>query len=107
LAELVNANKNITCDVGAVTFGPAAAGHGGCELCKKLGRGKRGFQSQWWEQGRRVRVMPLKYEAETKSRAQTQFLTGLELMLLVEEASRILPHDDHTQRAGRLPYYRI
>ncbi|HQQ40514.1 MAG TPA: amidohydrolase family protein, partial [Clostridia bacterium] len=94
LAELVNANKNITCDVGAVTFGPAAAVTADANFAKKLGRGKRGFQSQWWEQDGAFGVLPLKYEAD-KIAGATQFLTGLELMLLVEDASRIFLTTDH------------
>lgn len=94
LAELVNANENITCDVGAVTFGPAAAVTADANFAKKLGRGKRGFQSQWWEQDGAFGVLPLKYEAD-KIAGATQFLTGLELMLLVEDASRIFLTTDH------------
>lgn len=94
LANLINANKNITCDVGAVTFGPAAAVTADANFAKKLGRGKRGFQSQWWEQDGAFGVLPLKYEAD-KIAGATQFLTGLELMLLVEDASRIFLTTDH------------
>ncbi|MEN6338753.1 MAG: amidohydrolase family protein [Clostridiaceae bacterium] len=94
LANLVNANKNITCDVGAVTFGPAAAVTADANFAKKLGRGKRGFQSQWWELDGAFGVLPLKYEAD-KIAGAVQFLTGLELMLMVEDASRIFLTTDH------------
>lgn len=94
LADAVNAHKNVTCDAGAVVFGAAAAVTADAGFAKKLGKGKRGFRSELWEADGGFGVLPLKYDAGNAMGA-TQFLTGLELMLRVGDASRIFLTTDH------------
>jgi formylmethanofuran dehydrogenase subunit A len=102
LAELVNAHKNITCDVGAVTFGPAAAVTADANFAKKLGRGKRGFQSQWWESDGAFGVLPLKYEAD-KIAGATQFLPDWSSCFWW----RTLPEFPHDRPSQRRAVYRL
>ena len=94
LANAINAHKAVTCDVGAVVFGDAAAVTADAGFAKKLGKGKRGFRSELWEADGGFGVLPLQYDAYNAMGA-TQFLTGLELMLLVEDPSRIFLTTDH------------
>lgn len=94
LANAINAHKNVTCDVGAVVFGDAAAVTADAGFAKKLGKGKRGFRSELWEADGGFGVLPLRYDAGNAMGA-TQFLTGLELMLLVDDPSRIFLTTDH------------
>jgi formylmethanofuran dehydrogenase subunit A len=94
LADALNAHKNVTCDAGAVVPGVAAAVTADAEFAKKLGKGKRGFRSELWEAGGGFGVLPLHYDPENVMGA-TQFLTGLELMLRVGDASRIFLTTDH------------
>jgi len=94
LADAINAHKNVTCDVGAVVFGDAAAVTADAGFAKKLGKGKRGFRSELWEADGGFGVLPLHYDAGNAMGA-TQFLTGLELLLLVDDPSRIFLTTDH------------
>ncbi len=94
LANAINTQKAVTCDVGAVVFGDAAAVTADAGFAKKLGKGKRGFRSELWEADGGFGVLPLKYDADNVMGA-TQFLTGLELMLLVDDPSRIFLTTDH------------
>lgn len=94
LANAINAYKTITCDVGAVVFGDAAAVTADTGFAKKLGKGKRGVRSELWEADGGFGVLPLQYDVDNAMSA-TQFLTGLELMLLVDDPSRIFLTTDH------------
>jgi formylmethanofuran dehydrogenase subunit A len=94
LADAINAHKAITCDVGAVMFGDAAAVTADAGFAKRLGKGKRGFRSELWEADGGFGVLPLRYDTDNAMGA-TQFLTGLELMLLVDDPSRIFLTTDH------------
>jgi len=94
LAKAINAHKNVTCDVGAVVFGDAAAVTADAGFAKKLGKGKRGFRSELWEADGGFGVLPLLYDADNAMGA-TQFLTGLELLLLIGDPSRIFLTTDH------------
>lgn len=94
LADIINAHPNVTCDVGAVVFGGAAAVTADAEFAKKLAKGRRGFRSELWETDGEFGVLPLRYDPQNAVGA-TQFLTGLELMLLIEDPSRAFLTTDH------------
>lgn len=94
LMNMMNDHKNVTCDVGAVVFGVAAGVTADTEFAKKLGKGKQGFQSTLWEADGGFSVLPLKYNADNAVGA-TQFLTGLEMLLLADDPSRIFLTTDH------------
>jgi formylmethanofuran dehydrogenase subunit A len=94
LMNMLNDHKNVTCDVGAVVFGAAVGVTADTEFAKKLGKGKQGFQSALWETDGGFSVLPLKYNADNAVGA-TQFLTGLEMLLLADDPSRIFLTTDH------------
>ncbi len=94
LADAVNAHKNITVDVGAVAFGNAAVVTADAGFAKKLARGRSGFRSELWEADGAFGVLPLVYDADNAAGA-TQFLTGLELMLRIDDPSRVFLTTDH------------
>ena len=94
LAREVNAVKSVTVDAGAVVFGRAAAVTADAGFAKRLGGGKRGFRSALWECDGGFGVLPLTYAADSVMGA-TQFLTGLELMLLIDDPSRVFLTTDH------------
>ncbi|HWQ58911.1 MAG TPA: amidohydrolase family protein, partial [Clostridia bacterium] len=94
LADLINAHPNVTCDVGAVVFGGAAAVTADTEFAKKLAKGRRGFRSEFWEADGEFGVLPLRYDPQNAMGA-TQFLTGLELLLRMEDPSRAFLTTDH------------
>ena len=75
-------------------FGDAAAVTADAGFAKKLGKGKRGFRSELWEADGGFGVLPLLYDADNAMGA-TQFLTGLELLLLIGDPSRIFLTTDH------------
>ncbi|MDR1800689.1 MAG: amidohydrolase family protein [Lachnospiraceae bacterium] len=103
LADAINSNPNITCDVGAVTFGEAAAVTADLEFGEKFGKSKKGFVSTLWEADGGFCVLPMKYSAKNRMNA-TQFLTGLELMLLVKDPSRICLTTDFPNGGSFLAY---
>ena len=94
LAKALGEHLNVTCDVGAVVFGRAAVVTADAAFAKKLGRGKPGFRSALWELDGAFGVLPLTYAAENAMGA-TQFLTGLELLLLAENPEQIFLTTDH------------
>lgn len=94
LAAAVNAHENVSVDAGAVVFGKAAAVTADAGFAQKLGVGKRGFRSELWELDGGFGVLPLSYAADNVMGA-TQFITGLELLLLIDDPSRIFLTTDH------------
>jgi len=94
LAAAVNAHPNVTADVGAVIFGPAAAVSCDTAFVGSLGSGKKGAGSRLWEQDGGMAVLPLKYSSDNLMGA-TQFMAGLELMLCVEKPEQMLLTTDH------------
>lgn len=94
LMRALGEHPNVTCDVGAVVFGKAAAVTADAAFAKKLGRGKPGFRSALWELDGAFGVLPLAYAAKSQM-GSAQFLTGLELLLLAENPEQIFLTTDH------------
>ena len=93
IAAALNAHPNITADVGAVVFGPAAAVSCDTSFVGTLS-GKKGNRTELWELDGGMAVLPLKYSSDNHMGA-TQFLTGLEMMLCVDRPEQILLTTDH------------
>lgn len=94
LAAALNAHPNVTADVGAVVFGPACAVSCDTSFVGSLSTGKKGARSELWEQDGGMAVLPLKYSSDNLMGA-TQFIAGLELMLLTEKPEQMLLTTDH------------
>ena len=94
LAKALGEHPNVTCDVGAVVFGHAAAVTADAAFARKLGRGKAGFRSALWELDGAFGVLPLTYAAKSQV-GSAQFLIGLELLLLAERPEQIFLTTDH------------
>lgn len=94
LAKAINERPNITADVGAVVFGEAAAVSCDTNIVDTLASGKRKGARLLWELDGGMGVVPLAYKAANRMNA-TQFLAGLELMLLIDDPEQIFLTTDH------------
>ncbi len=95
LAEYVNANPNITMDVGQVVFGPAVTMTADAPLQHSLHRlTKERWVSKEVEMETQSGIVPLNYRKRTYAGA-IQWIAGLELFLTVENPWQISLTTDH------------
>ncbi len=103
MAETVNANPNITIDVGQIVFGPATTmtsdGPTQFRLNRRIG-GK--WVNDDIENGSGGGLVPLVYKRNNPLHS-TMWLTGLELFLLIDDPWRVFLTTDHPN-AG--PFFR-
>lgn len=107
LAEYVNANKNVTIDVGQVLFGQTTSMTGDGPLGYFLSKvyGGKWFSSET-EMESGCGITPIKYKNKSLVHA-LQWAIGLEWYLLVEDPWRVVMSTDHPNGGSFLAYPQI
>jgi len=108
LAAVVNANPNITIDVGQVVFGPATTMTADAPLQYELFR--RGGRDRWVNKDIELEtssgIVPITYSAGSYMGA-CQWLIGLELFLLIENPEQVFLTTDHPNAGPFTAYPQI
>jgi formylmethanofuran dehydrogenase subunit A len=107
LAEYVNANKNVTVDVGQVMFGDTTSMTGDSAVGYFLANI---FKSKWYSNDTEMEsgcgVTPIKYRNKSLVHA-LQWAIGLEWYLLVDDPWRVVMSTDHPNGGSFLAYPQI
>ena len=107
LAEYVNANKNITVDVGQVLFGETTSMTGDGPLGYYL---SNIYKGKWFSSDTEMEagcgITPIAYKNKTLVHA-LQWAIGLEWYLLVEDPWRVVMSTDHPNGGSFLAYPQI
>jgi formylmethanofuran dehydrogenase subunit A len=107
LAEYVNANKNLTVDVGQVLFGETTSMTGDSPLGYYL---SNVYKTKWFSADTEMEagcgIAPIEYKNKSRIHA-LQWAIGLEWYLLVEDPWRVVMSTDHPNGGSFLAYPQI